>query len=167
MNSTTENVILKLSIWKLIISIAICEATGIISSLLSGPFMNPWFNSLIKPSWNPPSYIFGPVWTALYLLMGISLWLVWKSNASTNKKEVAIIFFTLQLFLNFWWSLLFFKFHLTGLALVDIGLLLILIVITIVQFFPISRVASYILIPYILWVSFAAVLNYFIWTLNK
>ena len=162
-----ENIVQKFHIWKLIISIAICEATGILSSILSISFMSPWFNSLNKPTWNPPSYIFGPVWSVLYLLMGISLWLIWKSNETTNKKEIAIIFFTLQLFLNFWWSLLFFKFHLTGLALVDIGLLLILIIITIVKFFPISRVASCILIPYVLWVSFATALNYFIWALNK
>lgn len=162
-----NNTIQKLSIWKLIISIAICEFTGIMSSLLSSALMNPWFSSLNKPSWNPPSNVFGPVWIVLYLLMGISLWLVWKSNKLTNEKEIAITFFIIQLFLNFWWSLLFFKFHLPALAFVDIVLLLILITITIIHFFPISRIAAYILIPYVLWVGFATVLNYSIWILNK
>lgn len=162
-----ENTIQKLSIWKLIIAIAICEFTGIMSSVLSSALMNPWFSSLNKPSWNPPSNVFGPVWTVLYLLMGISLWLVWKSTKPTNEKEIAITFFIIQLFLNFWWSLLFFKFHSPALALVDIILLLILIVVTIIHFFPISKVASYVLIPYVLWVAFATILNYSIWILNK
>ncbi|HSY60529.1 MAG TPA: TspO/MBR family protein [Cytophaga sp.] len=162
-----ENTLQKLNIWKLIISIAICELTGIVSSILSNAIMNPWFNNLVKPSWNPPSSVFGPVWTVLYVLMGISLWLVWKSNKPTNEKEIAVTFFILQLFLNFWWSLLFFKFHLPALALVDILLLLVLIVITMLHFFRVSKIATYVLIPYVLWVAFATVLNYSIWTLNK
>ena len=137
------------------------------SSLLSSTLMNPWFSNLNKPSWNPPSAVFGPMWTVLYLLMGISLWLVWKSTKATNQKEIAITFFIIQLFLNFWWSLLFFKFHSPALALADIILLLILIIITAFHFFPISRTAAYILIPYILWVAFASLLNYSIWILNK
>lgn len=156
----------KNDIWKLIIAIAICELTGILSSILSSTFNNPWFNDLDKPSWNPPASIFGPVWTILYLLMGLSLWLVWKSNKPANEKEVAIIFFVIQLFLNFWWSLLFFKFHSPELALIDIVLLLIMILITTIHFFPISRAASFILIPYICWVAFATVLNASILLLN-
>jgi len=167
MNKTLDNTIQKLSIWKLIISVAICESTGIMSSLLSSAIMNPWFNSLNKPSWNPPAYIFGPVWSLLYLLMGISLWLVWKSNKHSDKKEVAITFFVIQLLLNFWWSLLFFKFHSPALALVDILLLVLLILFTMIQFFPISKIAFYILIPYVFWVGFATALNYSIWVLNK
>jgi tryptophan-rich sensory protein len=162
-----DNAIQKSSIWKLIISIAICEFSGILSSILSSALMNPWFGSLNKPSWNPPSAVFGPVWTVLYILMGISLWLVWKSDKPTNQKEIAITFFTIQLFLNFWWSLLFFKFHSPALALIDITLLLILIVITMIHFFRISKTASYVLIPYVLWVAFASALNYSIWILNK
>jgi benzodiazapine receptor len=162
-----ENTLQKLNIWKLIISIAICELTGIISSILSNTMMNPWFNNLVKPSWNPPATVFGPVWGVLYVLMGVSLWLVWKSTKPANEKEIAVTFFILQLFLNFWWSLLFFKFHLPALALVDILLLLILIVITMLHFFRISKIATYILVPYVLWVAFATVLNYSIWTLNK
>lgn len=155
-----------LNIWKLIISVAICELTGIISSLLSSPFMNPWFHNLNKPSWNPPPYVFGPVWFVLYLLMGISLWLVWKSDKSTGKKELAVTFFVIQLFVNFWWSLLFFKFHSPQLALVDIILLLLLILITTAHFFHISKTAAYILIPYVCWVAFATILNASILLLN-
>ncbi|WP_018341776.1 TspO/MBR family protein [Cytophaga aurantiaca] len=157
----------KLSIWKLIISIIGCELTGVLSSILSNAAMNPWFDNLNKPSWNPPSAVFGPVWSILYLLMGISLWLVWKSEKPTNEKEIAVTFFIIQLFLNFWWSLLFFKFHSPELALVDITLLLILILVTIIQFFPISKTAAYILIPYLLWVAFATILNASILILNS
>jgi benzodiazapine receptor len=157
----------KSDVWKLIIAIGICELTGIVSSLFSNPHMNPWFDGLEKPSWNPPSNVFGPVWTVLYLLMGVSLWLVWKSNTAINKKEIAISFFIIQLFLNFWWSLLFFRFHSPGSAFADIVLLLVFIIITMIHFFPISKFSAYILIPYALWVSFASALNYSIWILNK
>ena len=157
----------KTSIWKLILSIALCELTGIVSSILSGVAINPWFDSIMKPSWNPPSYVFGPVWSVLYLLMGISLWLVWKSNNSIGKKVVAVTFFFMQLLLNFCWSVLFFKFHSPLLALLDIGLLLILIVITMIHFYKISKTATYLLIPYVIWVAFATALNCSIWILNR
>ena len=85
--------------------------------------MNPWFETLNKPSWNPPAYLFAPVWTRLYLLMGISLWLIWKSNTPAPQKINLIILFSLQLFLNFWWSIIFFKFHSPALALLNIILM--------------------------------------------
>ncbi len=155
------------SLWKLIIAILICEAVGISSGLLSRAGMNTWFDMLNKPGWNPPAYLFGPVWTTLYFLMGISLWLIWKSNAAAVKKRNAVALFAIQLFLNFWWSLLFFKFHSPELAFIDIMLLLITIFFTIYYFSGISKLAAWLLVPYIAWVSFATVLNYTIWKLNS
>ena len=154
-------------IWQLIISILICETTGIVSGLIANTGMNSWFETLNKPSWNPPAFLFAPVWTFLYLLMGISLWLIWKSAAPVPQKSNAIILFSLQLFLNFWWSIIFFKFHSPAVALVNIILMLILILLTIISFSKISTPAAWLLVPYIAWVSFAIILNYSIWDLNK
>jgi tryptophan-rich sensory protein len=150
-----------------VIAVVICEATGILSGLISQTYMNPWFDTLNKPSWNPPGYIFGPVWTFLYLLMGTALWLVWKSDAPEQKKKNAELIFALQLFLNFWWSILFFRFHSPAFAFMEIILLLATIFITIFRFAPISRTAAWLMVPYISWVSFASILNYTIWMMNK
>ena len=151
----------------LIIAILICESTGIISGLIANTGINPWFDTLNKPLWNPPAFIFAPVWTLLYLLMGISLWLIWKSNTPSPQKNNAIILFFLQLFFNFWWSIIFFKFHSPAFALVDIILMLNLILFTIILFSKISKIAAWLLVPYIAWVSFATILNFTIWILNK
>lgn len=155
------------SFWKLVIAILICEIVGIASGLLSQAEMNNWFATIKKPIWNPPSYLFAPVWTTLYLLMGIALWLVWKSTFIERQKNNAIKLFALQLFLNFWWSIFFFRFHSPYLAFLDIVLMAITILLTIFKFSRISKTASWLLVPYFLWVCFAAVLNYSIWLLNK
>lgn len=151
----------------LIIAILICESIGIISGLIANTGINPWFDTLHKPLWNPPAFLFAPVWTLLYLLMGISLWLIWKSNTPSPQKNNAIILFSLQLFFNFWWSIIFFKFQSPGFALVDIILMLNLILFTILSFSKISKLAAWLLVPYIVWVSFATILNFTIWILNK
>jgi len=164
-----QNMILKTepsSFWKLVFSILICESTGIVSSLISQAAMNSWFAALAKPSWNPPSYLFAPVWTSLYLLMAIALWLVWKSSAPHLQKKRALSLFAIQLFLNFWWSIIFFKFHSPLFAFVDIVLMNIFIILTIFNFATISRLAAWLLVPYISWVFFASLLNYTIWRLN-
>jgi translocator protein len=153
------------SIWKLVIAVLFCEVVGISSGLLSMGEMNPWFSTLSKPSWNPPSYLFGPVWAVLYFLMGVALWLIWNSPA-TPQRTNATYSFLAQLFFNFCWSILFFKFHFMGLALVDIACMLITIVITILWFARISSIAAYLLIPYFAWVCFATLLNYKIWSMN-
>ena len=152
---------------KLLISIT----TPIIIGGMSGFFtMNEvnglWFTTLIKPSFNPPNYLFGPVWTLLYTLMGISLFMVWNTPKS-NLRNRAITIFCLQLFLNFWWSILFFKFHLLLISVIDIIVLWALISYMIISFSKVKPVAAYIQIPYLLWVSFATVLNISIWYLNK
>ena len=154
-------------VWKLVIAILLCEFTGILSAFVSQTSNNEWFLSLNKPSWNPPSYLFAPVWTFLYLLMGISLWLVWKSKVPEHKKKQACLFFAVQLFLNFWWSILFFRFHSPGIAFIDIVLMIVMILATIFAFARISRAAAWLLVPYISWVCFAAILNYTIWSMNR
>jgi benzodiazapine receptor len=121
---------------------------------------------LNKPEWNPPSYIFGPVWTGLYFLMGIAWWLVVQSDVLSHKKKKAQVYFIIQLFLNFWWSILFFRLHSPLWAFVDIILLIVAISLTIFSFARISRIAAWLLVPYISWVCFAAFLNYSIWALN-
>ena len=151
----------------MIIAIAICEGTGILSGFLANAGMNAWFDSINKPSWNPPSWVFAPVWTTLYLLMGISLWLIWKKDAEQSIKSKALLFFAAQLFLNFWWSIIFFKFHSPALAFLDIVLMIILILITIFKFAKLSRLAAWLLVPYVAWVSSASILNYTIWSLNR
>ena len=155
------------STWKLIIALLICEAVGIISGLLSSTNNNNWFETLSKPTWNPPAYLFAPVWITLYFVMGISLWLIWKNKASEINKRNQYFLFTAQLILNFFWSILFFKFHQPLLALVDIVLMLLLITLTIFSFSYYSKPAAWLLVPYIAWVSFATFLNYSICILNN
>jgi benzodiazapine receptor len=152
--------------WKLVISILLCEIIGISSGLFSAGAIKTWYLTLQKPAWNPPNYLFGPVWTILYVLMGISLWLIWKSNVSEAIQKKAIYFFALQLFINFWWSIVFFNFQSPALGLIVIILMLLCILLTIFQFAPISKTAAWLLVPYISWVSFATILNYTIWSLN-
>lgn len=119
-----------------------------------------WYATLSKPFFSPPNWIFGPVWTILYILMGVSLYLVWL------KKKVPTVFWV-QLILNAVWSIIFFGIKNPALALVDIAAFWIAIVLTIKTFYKINKVAGNLLIPYLLWVSFAAFLNYNIWILNK
>lgn len=152
--------------WKFIIAIILCESVGIISGLLASANNNPWFDTLNKPSWNPPAYLFGPVWTTLYLLMGISLGIIWNNKATEPNKRKAYFLFALQLFLNFWWSIIFFHFHSPAFALLDIIIMVVIIIITIFTFSSFSKLAAWLLVPYISWVSFATILNFMIWNLN-
>ena len=152
--------------WKLLITILICEGVGLTSGWIGSAFNNPWFDALQKPSWNPPGFIFGPVGTTLYLLMAIALWLVWKCRSYEGSKEKAYWLFAFQLFLNFWWSILFFRFQSPELAFYDIVAMLIAIGLTIFQFQRITKPASWLMIPYFLWVAFATFLNYTIWQMN-
>jgi tryptophan-rich sensory protein len=152
--------------FKLTASIAICEVVGIAGSVFTASSVAIWYNTLNKPLFSPPNWIFGPVWAVLYLLMGVSLYLVWSKGFGSKKGKAALNFFIAQLFLNFLWSILFFGFHSPILALVDIAALWIMILLTIVKFLPISKTAAYLLIPYLLWVSFASLLNLSILMLN-
>ena len=150
---------------KLTIALAIPLVIGFSGSFFTTSEIANWYQTIQKPSWNPPNWIFGPVWTTLYILMGISLFLVWKSSAS--QKRIAIILFALQLLLNFFWSFIFFKQHQIGFAFAEILALWLIILLTIFAFAGINKLAAWLLVPYISWVSFAAILNFTIWQLNK
>ena len=151
---------------KLIIALAIPLIVGAIAGFFTSTSVNGWFTTIHKPSFNPPDWIFAPVWTTLYILMGIAFYLVWKSNTEHKVKKVAIIFYSIQLVLNFLWSFIFFGYHQPGWALADIILLLAMILLTTLWFERISVAAAWLMVPYICWVSFATVLNYYIWKLN-
>lgn|SRR6187431_1377347 len=139
---------------------------GSISGLANVGNISGWYATLIKPSFNPPNYLFGPVWTVLYILMGISFYLIFQS-AKTEARNKALIIFTFQLVLNFSWSFLFFYFKWPGIAFIEIIILWIAIVMMLFTFYRVSHLAAYLQVPYLLWVSFATVLNGAIWYLNK
>ena len=147
----------------LIIWIIICFIPAIIGSQF-GP--GDWYQALNKPEWNPPNWIFGPVWTLLYILMGISVWIVWK-NYGFKTAAIPICFFILQLILNALWSWFFFGLENVSLAFVDIAALWTFILVTQIMFWKLNTWSGVLLLPYIAWVSFATVLNYNIWQLNK
>ncbi|MCC7004438.1 tryptophan-rich sensory protein [Candidatus Nomurabacteria bacterium] len=151
---------------KLIISIFVPLLAGYIGSFFTTPSIPIWYNSLIKPSFTPPSFVFGPVWTILFILMGIAFFLVWKKDLknSNSKKAIGIFFF--QLVINILWSVMFFGLRSPLAGLIVIAVLWLSILLTIFSFYRISKLSAYLLVPYILWVSFASCLNYAIWTLN-
>lgn len=124
-----------------------------------------WYAALNKPAWNPPAWLFGPVWTALYAMMAVAAWLVWKRGGFAGQRRPLGLFLT-QLALNALWTPLFFGLHQPGLAFVEIILLWLVILATLLAFRPVSRVAAWLLVPYLAWVSFAAVLNGTLWRLN-
>lgn len=142
--------------------IAICLAAGALGAAITAPAIPTWYAGLAKPSFNPPNWMFAPVWTALYLMMAIAAWLVWRRGNG----RTPLLLFALQLVLNSAWSLLFFGLHRVDLALVDIVLLLAAIVATATAFRASSAVAAILLVPYLAWVSFATMLNFAIWRLN-
>jgi len=147
--------------------IALCLAVELSAGWLTSFSVNTWYPTLVKPSWTPPSWIFGPVWTLLYISMGVSLWLIWRKNQSVeNNNLVPYIFFGVQLFLNFLWSGLFFGLRSPELALIDIMALWFAIGGTVVSFWQVDKFAALLLIPYWAWVTFAAVLNAAIRVLN-
>lgn len=151
---------------KLIISIVIPVAVGATAGFFTATGVDSWYQTINKPSWNPPSWIFAPVWTTLYVMMGIALYLVWKSDSSDNLKKTAISLFAVQLILNFFWSFIFFNQQQPGWALVEIIAMWVFILLTIFAFAQVSKPAAWLLVPYISWVSFATILNYTIWELN-
>lgn len=157
---------MKIKNWPiLIVSILLCLVAGLAGSIFTISAIPTWYAALIKPPFSPPNYIFGPVWTTLYILMGISLYIIWSSNAKSKKN--AIIIFIVQLVLNAVWSIIFFGLKNPGLAFIELIALWISIFIIILLFRKISKAASYLLYPYIAWVTFAGVLNFSIWMLNR
>lgn len=150
---------------KLSLCILLPLTIGGISGYATASGINSWYVFLNKPFFNPPNYLFGPVWTLLYILMGISFFRILQSQQNTQQKN-AIIIFCIQLFLNFCWSFLFFNFQLLGISFIEIIMMWISILTMIYTFSKIDKTAAYLQIPYLLWVSFASVLNGSIWFLN-
>jgi translocator protein len=151
---------------RFIASIAFCFLVAVLGSITTYSSLSVWYEQLNKPFFNPPGWIFGPVWTILYFLMGVSLYIVWVDNSGSADKERGMMNFAYQMFFNFLWSLVFFGFHQTFLALIVIVVLLFYIFRTIKLFMKISKPAAYLLIPYFFWVSFASILNFAIFILN-
>jgi benzodiazapine receptor len=148
----------KSNIIKLTLSLLLPLAVGSIAGIFTAQAVPEWYSSLNKPSFSPPNWVFGPVWTTLYILLGISFFLVWKEKRS-NARDRAIKIFSIQMVLNFAWSFLFFYFKMIGVALIEIILLWMSIAAMLYLFNKIKPLAAYINIPYLLWVSFATVLN--------
>jgi translocator protein len=155
---STPRLVLALILW-LALSFAVAAL---------GSWFTPgeWYATLEKPSWNPPSWVFGPVWTLLYVMMAIAAWLVWKCGGF-SRQRVALTLYLVQLFFNALWSPLFFGLRNPGLAFVDITLLWLALLATLVAFWKVRPLAGALLIPYLLWVTFATVLNFSIWQLNR
>lgn len=151
---------------KATISIITCELVGILSTPFTVSAISSWYAYLNKPAFSPPNWIFAPVWTLLYLLMGISLYLIWKQGWHKKSVKTAIKLFLVHLVFNFMWSILFFGLRSPLLGLLDILVLLMLIVWSIKKFYPLSKLSAYLLIPYLAWVSFATALNAAIFLLN-
>lgn len=154
------------NIVKLGAAICVAELAGIIGSLFTVSSVSSWYMGLVKPALNPPSWVFGPVWTTLYALMGIAAFLVWRRGLARREVKIALGVFLVQLVLNTLWSILFFRLQRIDLALIDIVLLWLGILATIIAFAKIWKLAAWLLAPYLLWVSFASYLNYALWTLN-
>ncbi len=151
---------------KLVVSLLIPLVTGAVAGIFTSSGVKGWYAVANKPSFNPPDWIFAPMWTTLYILMGIALYLVWKKPPATPGKKNALTWFAIQMVLNFCWSFIFFYARQPGWALVEIIAMWVAILLTIIFFRKISKTAAWLLVPYILWVSFASVLNFYIWHLN-
>lgn len=155
----------KLNIKRLIIALIIPQVAGFLGSVGTLAKMEPWYSGIIKPSFTPPNWIFGPVWTILFLLMGIALYLVWQHGKGEHQR-LALTLFGIQLGLNIAWSFLFFGFHQIGYAFVEIQVLWLAILATTVAFWRVRPLAGALMLAYLAWVSFAVLLNGAIWQLN-
>jgi tryptophan-rich sensory protein len=149
------------------VAVLICELAGIAGSLFTAPAIAGWYAGLTKPAFNPPNWLFAPVWTSLYALMGLAAWLVYDKGARRDDVKRALFVFVAQLILNVLWSIMFFGAHQILGAFVIIVALWTLILGMILRFLKISKAAAYLLVPYLLWVSFATVLNASLYVLNR
>jgi len=165
MNAETSSK--KFQFFPFLISLLITLSIGLVASLVTRPQIAGWYNTLNKPVFTPPGWLFAPVWTCVYILIAMAAYLVWeRRNNSTNYLTTRTVYI-LQLGLNFSWSIVFFGLHEIVAALLVIILLWIMIVLNVRWFGKFSRTASWLLLPYFLWVSFAAILNYSIFSLNR
>lgn len=153
--------------FKIILFVLVAEVLGGSGSLATGPAIGGWYKELIKPSFNPPNWLFGPAWTILFALMGVSFYLVYEKGLKNKKVREAIYVFIAQFIFNIAWSFIFFGARLPRLALFEIIIMWGLILLTILKFYKVSKLAGLLLIPYLLWVSFATFLNYTVVVLNN
>ncbi len=151
---------------KLVLSIGVCLMAGVVGSVFNIAAIPTWYTTINKPFFNPPNWVFGPVWTTLFILMGISLYLVWREGSKKKEVRKGLGLFRFQLLLNVLWSGLFFGLRSPALGFIGIVALWVMIFLTIKQFNKVSKEAAWLLIPYIAWVSFASILNLSIWALN-
>ncbi len=154
-------------IFRLVISLAACFLAAGIGSIFTAKSVKQWYPGLKKPRFTPPNRMFGPVWTVLYILMAISVFLIWKEGLNTEGVLLAFILFWMQLIVNTLWSVIFFGFRAKGSGVITIVILWLLILATIITSFRVSALAGGLLIPYIVWVSIATYLNTGVWLLNK
>lgn len=154
---------------RILVLVVTCLAVGYFSSLVTRPAVESWYPTIQKPSFNPPNWLFAPVWTTLYIMMAIAGGLVWHEIDSSRREEVkkSLKFFAIQLVLNALWSYLFFGLKNPLLALIEIVLLWLMIYETYIKFGKINKISGYLFVPYLLWVGFAMVLNASIWWLNQ
>lgn len=149
----------------MVVFVVTCLGAGGLGAIATTPEIDGWYATIAKPDWNPPSYVFGPVWTTLYVMMAIAAWLVW-NPAGFRAAAMPLTLFAIQLGLNVAWSWIFFGAHQPGWAFAEILVLWLAIVATTFAFFRRSRYAGWLLLPYLAWVSFASLLNFAIWRLS-
>lgn len=154
------------NIVRLIVSIVVCQCAGIVGSIFTTSAIPTWYAALQKPPFTPPNWLFAPAWGTLYLLMGISAFLIWRTGVENRETRISLMVFLIQLILNTLWSIAFFGLQSPFCGLIVIIALWVAILMTILRFFRISTIAGALLLPYILWVSFATVLNASIFVLN-
>lgn len=151
---------------KLLIAIIIPQFVGLTSGLFTIASIPTWYAGLTKPTFAPPNWLFAPAWTTLYFLMGLASYLVWQKGWRKKQVKIALYLYGGQLILNFFWSILFFGLKSPLLALIGIIILWVMILLTLIKFYRVIKLAGYLLIPYLLWVSFASVINFSILVLN-
>jgi tryptophan-rich sensory protein len=151
---------------KLVICIAVCIGAGLVGSIFTRDSISSWYAFLQKPAFTPPNWLFAPVWILLYILMGIAVFMVWRKGLNQFQVRESIVIFIIQLVLNAGWSYAFFGLKSPGLGLIVIVPLWTAILLTIINFFRVSHTAAYLLIPYIVWVSYATVLTFSIYLMN-
>ena len=153
---------------KLFLACCVSLSAGLVGALFMGnKDVSNWYEYLRKPFFTPPNWVFGPAWTALYILMGVAVFLVWQKGTANRYVKVALVLFAIQLVLNALWTPLFFRLHMIGLALVEIIILWIFVLATTVSFYGVSKLACVLFCPYLAWLSFAVALNGSIWWLNR
>lgn len=157
----------RFNLWEFLAFIITSEVIGSLGSIFTAPAIPTWYNTLTKPSLNPPNWIFAPVWTTLFFLMGISAYLIWRYGWEKKQVKSALYIFILQFAFNVFWSIAFFGLKSPFLGLLVIIILWILILLTIMKFSKINKRAGWLLLPYLLWVTFAAYLNFAIFLLNR